>query len=325
MKAPFGIEEELPDPFIRQREQKGKAAFVTILPGGRVWGDSGTVVTKDGQLLEEVAYEFGKNPDENSFFSAKAKGPERIKGRVAVLSTAGGGYFHWMTGVMPRLHLIEKSGIKLESIDTFIIDHGGYGFQEEAIKAFGIGASRIIESNRTSYFEAEELIVPSLAWHKHHMPPWSCNVVRKTFLDTEVRRKDKRLLLSREDARERRISNSREVLKCLEEQGFEKIIPGEMTIKEQARAFSVAEVIVSPHGAGLTNILFAPPGTKVIEIFSPHYIEKCFWILASQLELEYGFILGESTPRIQEYGKREDIRVDINKLKKVLEGAYDRS
>jgi len=319
MKAPLGIEEELPDPFIRQREQKGKASFVTILPGGRVWGDRGAVITEDEKLLGEVSYEFGKSPEEHSFFSSAKNEPEHIKGRVGVLSTEGAGYFHWLVGNLPRLHLITKAGIELSSIDRFIIDHGGFPFQEETLEMLGVGREQIMEADPQFYIEADEIVVPSLAWHKHHMPKWACAFLRDTFLPHKnTVTKKTRLFVSREDATERTINNHGEVLEYLEKQGFEKIIPGDMSIREQARIFNAAEVIIAPHGAGLTNIVFSDPGTKVIEIFSPHYVEKCFWILASQAGCEYIDMLGENTLPKERLGKQEGITVDIGKLGKLL-------
>lgn len=320
MRAPLGIEEELPDPFTRQRLQKGNASFVTIIPGGRIWGDRGAVITEDDKLLGEVSYEFGKSPEEHSFFSSAKNEPERIKGRVAVLSTEGAGYFHWIVGNLPRLHLIIKAEIDPASIDHIIIDHGGFPFQEETLEMFGVGREKIMEADTQFYIEADEIIVPSLAWHKHHMPKWACVFLRDIFLPQKnTVAKKTRLFISREDAVERRISNHAEVAGFLKERGFEEIVPGGMTITEQVRAFKSAEVIVAPHGAGLTNIVFSDPGTKVIELFSPHYVEKCFWILSTQVGAQYSFMLGSNTPPRKRLGKQEDIVVDVEKLSALLE------
>ena len=318
MKAPFGIEKEIPDPFLRQREQKGKAAFVTILPGGRVWGDRGAAITEDERLLGEVSYEFGKKQEEHSFFSSARDKPKHLKGRVAVLSTEGAGYFHWIVGNLPRLHLIIKAGIETAQIDHFIIDHGGFSFQKETFELFGIDKKKIIEADRQFYIEADEIIATSLAWYKHHMPTWACAFLRDKLLPPKSGGGKKRLFVSREDSVERKITNQSEVLECLKGQGFEKIIPGNMTVWEQAQAFSAAEIVVAPHGAGLTNITFSDPGTKVIEIFSPHYVEKCYHILASQSGAEYSYMLGEDTLRKERLGKQEAITVDVGKLERLL-------
>ncbi|WP_442935781.1 glycosyltransferase family 61 protein [Nostoc sp.] len=63
----------------------------------------------------------------------------------------------------------------------------------------------------------------------------------------------------------------------------------------QAKTLSNAEVIVAPHGAGLTNLIFCSQGTKVIEIFSPHYLNLTYWGLSNLMKLDYYYIISESS------------------------------
>ena len=42
-----------------------------------------------------------------------------------------------------------------------------------------------------------------------------------------------------------------------------------MSVSEQAQLFANAEAVVGVHGAALTNLVFAAPGTRVVEIFPP--------------------------------------------------------
>ena len=57
-----------------------------------------------------------------------------------------------------------------------------------------------------------------------------------------------------------------------------------MTVAAQVRAFAEAECVVGPHGAGLTNLAFAPPGAAVVELFAGDYVNECFWALACTVE-----------------------------------------
>jgi capsular polysaccharide biosynthesis protein len=48
---------------------------------------------------------------------------------------------------------------------------------------------------------------------------------------------------------------------------------------EQIRLFQHARVIAGPHGAGLSNLVFARPGTIVIELTVGYMFNRCFeWI-----------------------------------------------
>ena len=83
----------------------------------------------------------------------------------------------------------------------------------------------------------------------------------------------------------------------LEPLGFEAIDPGAMSPAEQVRAFAEAECMVGPHGAGLTNLAFAPAGAAVVELFARDYVNECFWALASTVEgLRYRYLVGDGTP-----------------------------
>ena len=66
---------------------------------------------------------------------------------------------------------------------------------------------------------------------------------------------------------------------------FEEILPEQLSVQEQAELFASASAVVGPHGAGLTNIVFCKPQTKVIELFAPSYRHSAYWMLANQSNL----------------------------------------
>lgn len=50
--------------------------------------------------------------------------------------------------------------------------------------------------------------------------------------------------------------------------------------------FANAKIVIAPHGAGLTNLIFCKPGTKVLEIFQSHE-DDTYCYLAQVLGLDY--------------------------------------
>ncbi|NET60866.1 MAG: glycosyltransferase family 61 protein, partial [Symploca sp. SIO2E6] len=88
-----------------------------------------------------------------------------------------------------------------------------------------------------------------------------------------------------------------------------------------------AQVVVAPHGSGLTNTVFCSPGTKVIEIFSPNYVYHCYWLLSNLVGLEYYYLLGETLPGyilhqlIYPNSRIEDIFVNLDELSKIMKFA----
>jgi capsular polysaccharide biosynthesis protein len=78
----------------------------------------------------------------------------------------------------------------------------------------------------------------------------------------------------------------------LQSLGFAQIEPEKMSVAEQARAFRSARVVVGAHGAALANLAFCRPGTRVIELFSPHYVNPCYWSLCTAAGLLHGGVIG---------------------------------
>ncbi|MBC7923139.1 MAG: glycosyltransferase family 61 protein, partial [Ferruginibacter sp.] len=146
----------------------------------------------------------------------------------------------------------------------------------------------------------------------------------KTFLGDRLPGSSarKRLYVSRRHAPNRRVVNEEAVVRLLTSLGFEVVTTETMSVVEQASRFADAGCVVAPHGAGLTNLVFCSPGTKVVDVFSPHWVNPCYWVLSRQAGLEYHYLIGEG-PRPAEYHdpvlKGEDIVVNLGALASLLE------
>lgn len=79
---------------------------------------------------------------------------------------------------------------------------------------------------------------------------------------------------------------------------------------------AAAKVIISPHGAGLTNLVFCSPGTKLIEIFSPKYVNCLYWQISNFCDLQYYYLIGENyeNNNSEQLLWKPDIIVNIDKL-----------
>ena len=105
----------------------------------------------------------------------------------------------------------------------------------------------------------------------------------------------KRVYVSRNDARLRRVLNEQRLIPKLEALGFQRAVLGDLPIPRQVALFRQAEIIVAPHGAGLAHIAWCRPGTKIIEFFpSPdgprgrvRNASYDYWLLSQLLRLDY--------------------------------------
>jgi len=182
--------------------------------------------------------------------------------------------------------------------------------------------------------QIRELVVPSVRRQEHNIsfyqhrrswpamhkfvPPEACAWVRETArkqISEPTRNIDfaENILLSRSDANQRRIRNNDELARALAAYGFETYTPGNMPLKKQAQLFLQAETVVSPHGAGLANLLFAED-CSVVEIFGSK-TKPTFFMLAGSLGHSYGFVRGTAAER--------DIRVDVPAVVEMVEKVTD--
>ena len=94
----------------------------------------------------------------------------------------------------------------------------------------------------------------------------------------------------------------------LSERGFVIIRPDEHRLVEQVRQFVAAEVIVGMHGAGLTNILFAP-NAHLIELAGSYGTAAYFSICTG---------LGNGYTRALGVDQGDDLVVDLVALDAAL-------
>ena len=60
-----------------------------------------------------------------------------------------------------------------------------------------------------------------------------------------------------------------------------------MTPLQQFTWWSRQSIVILPHGAGSTNLVFLKAGSAIIEIFPPHYYWRGFWALSKTLNGHY--------------------------------------
>ncbi len=321
--------------------------FVAQIPNGRVWivpqenywmiCKAIAVITPDNYLLADVSRDYpGFLPGcekhdvrKHSVFKLESfPGLKQIDGSVAVLSGLSGNvYFHWMVDVLPRIELLRLSGRDLAEIDWFLVNSCQHQFQRESLRILGIPEEKVLESDRLPHIQATELIVPSFAGYLGWPPGWAMDFLRREFLKGIIPSSSypKRIYISRSKARYRRVLNEEDVFDVLEQFGFVSILPESMSLAEQIAHFYHAEVIVAAHGSGLTNTIFCRPGTKVIELVSPHYISHYYWGSSQYLQLEHYFLAGEAfecypiRQLMYQNSLTEDILVNLSSLKRMVE------
>jgi hypothetical protein len=229
--------------------------------------------------------------------------PVPIPGRVFSLAIGTGvNYYHWMLEALPRLGIAQYCGEPWTGFDAIACDWLALPFHRESLELLGIAGDRLIECRDVPCLQADELITVN---RLNGVSAMACQFLRRSFLRpdhpppapvlaAQARDHPLRLYLSRRQAPYRKLRNEAELIATLETHGFISVTLETLSLLDQAALLAAATAVVSIHGAGLTNLVFCDPGTRVLELFSPHYHPITYECLCQLQQLEYRRILGRA-------------------------------
>ena len=103
-----------------------------------------------------------------------------------------------------------------------------------------------------------------------------------------------RIQIKRERGLFRQLTNVEEIARVLEIRfGFQPLFAGNLTLEIAAEKFRDAKFVIGEYGAGLANIIFCPPGAKVIEIRGPaEENAREYYLLCRSLGIEHFLLVG---------------------------------
>lgn len=261
------------------------------IAGARIFGDCGVVIDQDNRLLRDSSWR--STPDRvYEYVQNLRRLPlvKRVRGRIAsVAMTAPNNYYHWLVRVLPRIILAGS-----HCPDVYALAWARRPFQVETLLRLGV-LDAVCELNTWSHLAPDAVLFPSIPSAAEACTPRIRQALRDLFIQ-ELRVKgtaNRKIYISRGDASVRRIRNENLVIRCLIDRGFEIIQLEGMGISEQASLFSTATHVVAPHGAGLTNLLFAPEGSCVLEFMPPKFFNACYWGVSQAGAQKYTYLVGE--------------------------------
>lgn len=215
--------------------------------------------------------------------------PVHLKGDTFLAVVEGSSVFtHWILDTLPRLILVMEEEGSLDRYDNFLFATDQTSFHRFTLESLGIVPSRVVTRQRQGQlFSVDSFTYVSAPRQKFAAHPRIYDMVTAFFLpDMAPVAQTRRLYISRNKAKRRRILNELEMFAALEARGFEILHLEELTIVEAAQALRSASHIVAAHGAGLSNLIFCQPGTRVLEIHSAH-LSREYWVIANQRGLDY--------------------------------------
>lgn len=228
-------------------------------------------------------------------------------------------YYHWLVeGLLPLDILTQALGVDTtlkialpKSVDiNALVDH------RESLRAIGFAGYDIVE------VAADLIRVREAVWvdsdNVMNMPASYLRDFRQRvaalYAGPKHSRGRRRLFVARKGP-SRKVHNLEQVQDVLSRYDFETVYLEGMSTADQITLFQSAEFIIGPHGAGLSNLLFCEPGTKVIEFMPSVEMRTFFWLISTKLDLVHGMQFC-ATVEAQDF--QSSITVDIGKLQTLI-------
>jgi len=212
--------------------------------------------------------------------------------------------WHIWIDVISKFRLLEKRWATNFSRFCFVLANHSRYFEKVCKALFPDVKIIVMPKNETWQFK--HLIVPSASNTQDGiivppMAPWLRHF--KGLKNLKGVKPHRKIVVLRPGAVTRRIQNSDELLLNLK--GWETVVLEKMSIREQMKTFAEASHVVAAHGAGLTNLLWCQPGTKVLEINQKSEIhKKVYPLLSHNLNLEHKLYLADVVQIPKENGKK---------------------
>ena len=226
------------------------------------------------------------------------------------------GYFHWMLDCLPRIHILRERARN----SVLLLPEAYAGFHLKSLALYEFKSIFQIPAN--SYVHVPNLLMPTRIAPTGNYNETVIKNIRETYRQhyrsTSIVNHGERVYISREKATRRKIVNEPEVVSLLKDHGFTIVNFEDWSFDQQVAIAAQIKVLVSIHGAGLTNMLFMNENASVMELRrSGDTTNLCYFSLASALGLRYYYQFG-SPENIQRSTFDDNLKIDLTQLKSNL-------
>ena len=217
--------------------------------------------------------------------------------------------YHWFLECLTRLILLMEVAANSNEEIQLLLPRNLPSYQEEVLEIISSHSPPNLQLKRVAsgfrYEIDRYLFVPFIAHDMFGLAPTSIVSQLSDYIikgySAEELTVNKYTYISRAKAKKRRIKNESELEDMLIKLGFEIHTPEDYTYAKQVQLFYQSKIVMSAHGAGLTNTLFCQQGTTVVELFPEDRIKLHYFGIAKSKGLDYHYLLGSKEDKQQDF------------------------
>jgi hypothetical protein len=234
--------------------------------------------------------------------------PARRESATWIVERVYENHSHWLTAHLPKVLLLAER----QQLDNVLLPPERTPLIGQSLRRLGLEPAEFETFDPTRPLHVARLTIVG----SDRFRPELLRLVRDAYSGRNDSIPYRRVFISRGKASRRRLVNEAEVWRLLQHAGFERVCMEDLDFDGQVRLMRETAVLVSPHGAGLTNMLFCAPGAQIVECADLSFPNPNFYALASALNHRYWLVpalaLGDCHPL------EKDLQIDVDALTRVV-------
>lgn len=289
--------------------------------------DRGAVLADLATRKQRTVREVASSPlllhDKHRAWIRLPDGQPRVIEQPAVLLGSISNYYHHVVDHLSRLAVVDALGLDVSDA-VFVVGQDLLPFQAELFELLGIAPGRLLRVGPHDHLRFRQLTAPCppLLGGVAFSPRIAAWARERLVVARGVQGPPVRLYVSRARASVRRVVNEAQLTDWLAAEGYTVIHPEDMTVAQQIDLYARASHVVAPGGAALTNMIFMPPGSRVVMLNNAHLTQvgqkRFFDPLSRACGLDFRIVSGQpaklNTQRILD----ADLDVPLAKLQQTL-------
>jgi hypothetical protein len=291
ISEPVVVQYSFPDhfPIYFRRSKTFEKRGIYTLREVNVSPHSGLVWIKEGYIFEESAGSYRKIIGWGSAIPETLLKQESPVIEFPLISCPPLPFYHWLLELFPNLLL----ALEYQPDARILIRKNSPSYVVQALEII-LGkenfSERVITSEKV--MRVKKLIMPQFETYSGFIHPIAISALKRfyNFYFPKATQNNLRLYISRKRTAQRRLSNEEALEIALKELGFIIVYCEELNFREQILLFSQAGIVVAPHGAGLSNIIWAKSSVNLLEIFPDLFFNDCYARLAVMLDHTYNYL-----------------------------------
>jgi|TARA_Y100000310_G_scaffold315927_1_gene367081 capsular polysaccharide biosynthesis protein len=296
-----------------------REVYYKIINDCVIYGDNGTVLQRPtNNLIAESGFDSRRIKSSYGYNKIRVLRKNKLDNRIYLsmfhIFASRNNYYHWLIDHFSKLFvftLLPKDDYVLllnDDCSQFQIDSLSY-----FIKNFPKVEIKFIPSNRC-FVAPRTLIVSSISWHQNGwLPEEVIKFLKKLFIQQYELNDSLKIYIKR--GNRRTIVNESILIQRLKELGYKIVLNEKLSFSEQIDLYKNASIVIGTHGAGLSNVLFSPQGSMVVELFPNNLIKPHYFFLSKSLQLNYHYFLGTALSK----SGNKSFSIDVDKFLSFLD------